>query len=56
MAGWTALHIAAQENHLNIVKKLIEHDAKLEEVNRAGWTALHIAAYNNHLNIVKKTD
>jgi hypothetical protein len=29
-AGWTALHMAAQQGHLAIVKRLVEHGARLE--------------------------
>ena len=51
--GWTPLHSAAEEGHVDIVKYLIPH---LEDKNPAldsGWTPLHSAALYGHLEIVK---
>jgi ankyrin repeat protein len=51
--GWTPLHRAAYDGHLEVVKYIAEH---LEDKNPAaddGWTPLHIAAQEGHLEIVK---
>ena len=45
--GWTALHFAAENGHLDIVKKLVENGADINKANNQGWTALHLAAANN---------
>jgi ankyrin repeat protein len=52
--GWTALHHASFDGHLEIVKYLIEKchvDKKVKGNN--GWTALHYASEQGHLEIVK---
>ena len=50
--GRTALHIAAYNNHLNIVKKLIEHGAKIDVVDKETRTALDLAAQECHMKVV----
>ncbi|KAJ7849626.1 hypothetical protein B0H14DRAFT_865240 [Mycena olivaceomarginata] len=38
--GWTALHLASRNGHLNIVRLLIEHNAPVDLVERyetIGW-------------------
>jgi len=41
--GNTALAIAAQRGHLNVVKRLIEKGADVRKANRQGKTALEVA-------------
>jgi ankyrin repeat protein len=43
------LMMAALKGHLELVKKLIRHDA---DVNKPGWTPLHYAATGGHLAIM----
>jgi ankyrin repeat protein len=50
--GETALHLAAGEGHLEIVKLLLEHGADVN-AKTAYETALHLAAGEGHLEIVK---
>lgn len=49
----TPLHRAAYVGNLNIVKKLVEHGAKLEIQNTDGQTCLHKAVQNNHFEVVR---
>jgi len=42
--GWTPLNIAAQNGHVEVVRELLKHGAKLESANNKGWTLLNIAA------------
>jgi ankyrin repeat protein len=53
--GRTALHLAAMNGHLEIVKLLLEHGADVNAKTKEGYgyTALHSAASNGHLEIVK---
>jgi ankyrin repeat protein len=47
-AGYTPLLLAASENDLDSVKKLLEHQANPNIPNSNGNTPLHAAAYNNN--------
>ena len=52
--GWTALHFASYNAHLEIVKYLIETcHVDTEARDNDGWTALHFASDHGHLEIVK---
>ena len=52
--GLTALHIASGNDHLEIVKFLIEtYDVDMEAKDNNGWTALHFACVYSNLEIVK---
>ena len=50
---FTPLHLASQEDHLNIVKYLISQGANIECQDKDKSTPLHIASSKGHLNIVK---
>ena len=52
--GWTALHFACRNGHLNIAQYLIreEHCNPSCESN-TGWTPLHFACINGRLNITQ---
>ncbi|XP_062028348.1 uncharacterized protein LOC133744224 [Rosa rugosa] len=54
--GNTAIHVAARNGHVNIVKELVllmtHEDLKMK--NAKGSTALHLAARNGHLHTVKE--
>lgn len=48
----TALHLAAENNYVGIVKLLLEHGASPQARSDGGWTALHNAAEKGHLEVV----
>ena len=52
--GWTALHFAAENGHLDIVTTLTEKGAGINNANTQEVTALHLAAAKDDLDIVKK--
>lgn len=48
----TALHLAASEGHLDIVKWILtKHSDMIDLQDRNGWTPLHCAAHNAHLEV-----
>ncbi|KAL9610192.1 MAG: hypothetical protein Q9167_005096 [Letrouitia subvulpina] len=49
--GKTALHLGAENNHLNVVKLLLEHDSDPHARSDGGWTALHNAADKGHCEV-----
>nr|XP_054775130.1 ankyrin repeat domain-containing protein 17-like [Lytechinus pictus] len=51
--GLTALHNAAKNDHLDVVKYLISEGAKVNEGNYDDETPLYFAAHNGHLDVVK---
>ncbi|XP_046852481.1 ankyrin repeat domain-containing protein 39-like isoform X2 [Xenia sp. Carnegie-2017] len=53
-AGYTALHYAARNGHIDVCRLLLRHGANPNCETRAGRaTPLHRAAYGGHLEIVK---
>eukprot|EP00929_Paragymnodinium_shiwhaense_P065413 TRINITY_DN32794_c0_g1_i3.p1 TRINITY_DN32794_c0_g1~~TRINITY_DN32794_c0_g1_i3.p1 ORF type:complete len:3306 (+),score=813.23 TRINITY_DN32794_c0_g1_i3:143-10060(+) len=46
--GWSAVHLAAQGGHLDVLETLLKHDhwSLANAVTDAGWSALHTAAQN----------
>ncbi|KAL9099634.1 MAG: hypothetical protein Q9163_004893 [Psora crenata] len=51
--GWTPLHVACVDGHLNVVKVLIAANAKLDQGDISGWTAREHAALRGHVNIAQ---
>ncbi|KAJ7733318.1 ankyrin repeat-containing domain protein [Mycena metata] len=49
----TALHHAAEGNHLNVVKYLLTHSAEIEATDEDGKTGLHIATQSGHLRVIE---
>lgn len=52
-AGYTALHYAAANGHLNCVKLLLRHGSPLEEQNENGHTPLMEATSNGHIEVAR---
>lgn len=52
--GWTPLHIACVDGHLNIVEVLIKSKADLERTDASGWTAKEHAALRGHGKIARE--
>ena len=50
---FTPLHIAAGQNHWDIVIKLLQHDADPNAQDDEGYTPLHLAGQGNNLKILK---
>ena len=52
--GWTALHLACAQNHLEICKLLVlEQQANVNSLTHELSTPLIVAAYNGSIEIVK---
>jgi ankyrin repeat protein len=52
--GWTALRLASQYGHLEVVRCLvIDGKANVEMKENNGQTALHRASWNGHLDVVQ---
>jgi ankyrin repeat protein len=50
--GWSALHIATKNNHLDLVSLFIQQGANIQQQKeRNGWTALLIATEFNHVDL-----
>lgn len=47
-AGSTPLVLASRQGHLEIVKCLLEANARLDQVDQDGWSALRSAAWGGH--------
>ena len=53
-AGFSPLHIAAQEGHLGVVRRLVKAaGAQIDALNKDGATPLYWAAHNGHLETVQ---
>ncbi|KAI6608252.1 hypothetical protein MCOR04_000278 [Pyricularia oryzae] len=50
--GRTALHLAAEQNHPEMVRLLLERGADPSAVSDGGWTALHNAAQGGHTDVI----
>lgn len=48
-----ALHLALQEQQIEMVKVLLQHGAKIDSIGYHGWTPLHIAAAIGNLELTK---
>ncbi|KAG6551984.1 hypothetical protein Mapa_006289 [Marchantia paleacea] len=51
----TALMLAAENGHTEVVRLLLEHGADVFRTNCSGWTCLHFAArYNDHTAVLEE--
>ena len=51
--GYTPLHEAVSNGHLDIVKLLLRYDADINSSANGGFTPLHLAASSGHVNCVR---
>ena len=51
--AWTPLHVASQNDHLDIVRWLVEKQVDPLCQDKEGLTPLHVASRNDHLDIVR---
>jgi ankyrin repeat protein len=51
-AGWTSLHYAIFNGHLQVVKELLEHGADIEVKASEDWTPLHWSCDRGRLAVV----
>jgi ankyrin repeat protein len=49
--GWTSLHQACMNGHLEVFNELLHHGADIEAKNNTGWTPLRLACMNGHLEV-----
>ena len=50
--NWTALHCAAQNDYIEVVRALLDRGATIDAVDNANWTALHFATDGGHIETV----
>jgi len=50
---WTALHLASNEGHWQIIELLLKNDINKEAITKMGRKALHIAAIRGNYEVVK---
>ncbi len=56
-SGFTPLHWAAHNGHIEVVRQLCDRGADVEACTQAfwrGWRPLHFAAENGHISVVKE--
>lgn len=51
--GWTPVHIASKEEHLELVRFLVEQGGGVNHTANYGWTSVHIACHYGHLELVR---
>jgi ankyrin repeat protein len=51
---WIPLNSAADDGHVEVVRELLKHDAKVKSANNSGWTPLKTAATKGHLDVVRE--
>ena len=54
ISGWSALHLAASEGHLDVVKWLLEHGASVHLRDKRDHTPLWLAVENDHQKVFNK--
>ncbi|XP_070555789.1 serine/threonine-protein phosphatase 6 regulatory ankyrin repeat subunit B-like isoform X2 [Ptychodera flava] len=49
--GWSPLLVASEQGHIEIVKILLQHNARVDVFDEHGKAALHLAAENGHVEV-----
>ena len=52
--GCKPLYRAAVNDHLEVVRELLKHGAKVESAKKGVWTTLYTAALNGHVEVVRE--
>ncbi|MGC2423670.1 MAG: ankyrin repeat domain-containing protein [Nitrospirota bacterium] len=52
-AGGTALMVAINNNHADVVRLLVDKGADVNAKDKDGWTALMVASYKSHPDFVR---
>nr|CAD7592294.1 unnamed protein product [Timema genevievae] len=51
--GWTLMHTASTNGHLNVIEHLLKISANINACNKYGQTPLHIAAKKNNVKVLQ---
>jgi ankyrin repeat protein len=51
--GWTPLHLAAEEGHSVVLKRLLDEDLNPDIVNSFGFRPLNLAVYQCRTDVVR---
>ena len=51
--GWSSIHFAAREGHIEIIRSLLKYKANIDEGDNRLYTAMSLAASNGRLKCVQ---
>lgn len=51
--GWTPLHAASSNGHLEVVKLLLDNRSDIIVANEGGWTPLHVVSFNGDVKLAR---
>jgi ankyrin repeat protein len=51
--GWTALHLAAFNGHIEIIRLLLQHGADLNAKDNQKWTPIHYSVFQGSIPVLK---
>lgn len=50
--GWTPLHVASNEGHVDLIELFVEYGSKIDARSRNFRTPLHIASIRGNLGVI----